>query len=299
MDQSTNSIALVSPKFFGFNKETAKSNQFSDSSIADKKNKNQSINIKKLALKEFSNFKKHISKKVHITELNPPVNGLDGIFPNNWIVSFQDKTMDIFSMADPSRRIEKTEENIALLSKQFQIKNDFTSFETQNLFLEGTGSLVLDRQHKIAYACISPRTSIELATLWANKRDFKLITFMANASNKPIYHTNVVMFLGSKLCFLGTESIIDSPRLEEQITHTHQIIKLSSSQVNKFCANVIELIDFEGNHFLAMSSTAFNNLKNWQLDMIYKSGLYIEQFSIPTIETIGGGSLRCMILELF
>ena len=172
-------------------------------------------------------------------------------------------------------------------------------YQTQNLFLEGTGSLVLDRQHKIAYACISPRTSIDLATLWANKRDFKLITFMANASNKPIYHTNIVMFLGSTLCFLGTESIIDSPRLEEQITHTHQIIKLSSSQVNKFCANVIELIDFEGNHFLAMSSTAFNNLETWQLDIIYKSGLYIEQFSIPTIETVGGGSLRCMVLELF
>ena len=299
MDQSTNSIALVSPKFFGFNSETADSNQFTDSSMVKTKSIGESIITKELVCKEFSKFKNRISNKVLVTKLSPPVNGLDGIFPNNWIVTFQDKTMDIFSMANPSRRLEKTEENIALLSKQFILKNDFTSFEVKNLFLEGTGSLVLDRQNKIAYVCLSPRTSLDLAILWANKRDFKLVTFEANASNQPIYHTNVVMFLGSTLCFLGTESIENSPKLEEHISHTHQIVKLSPSQVNKFCANMIELIDLEGNHFLAMSTTAFNNLKTWQLDIIYNSGLYIEKYSIPTIERVGGGSLRCMILELF
>jgi hypothetical protein len=230
--------------------------------------------------------------------LNSPKECLDGIFPNNWVITYFDKTYDLFSMLNPNRRLERSKENINFLQNAYSLKNDFSTYEKDNQFLEGTGSLVLDRINKIAYMSVSKRSSVKLATHWANRRGYTLNLFSSYLDDVPIYHTNVVMFIGSNIACLGSD-LIKENTIEALLKKHHRVITLSKEEVKNFCGNCIEVKDRENNKILLMSSRAYSNFSKKNLLELSSYYPKILHTNLTNIENVGGGSLRCMILELF
>ena len=289
--QSANRLAIVKPTSFGYDDISAETNVF--------QNNHSSNKLFKLVEKEHFELTKLLDKNnIAFQILNSPKECLDGIFPNNWVITYIDKTYDLFSMLNPNRRLERSKENIDFLQNSYSLKNDFSTYEKNNQFLEGTGSLVLDRINKIAYMSVSKRSSIKLATHWANVRGYTLNLFSSYLDDAPIYHTNVVMFIGSNIACLGSD-LIKENTIEALLKKHHRVIALSEDEVKNFCGNCIEVRDREDNKILLMSSRAYKSFtkKNLiQLSSFYPKILHTD---LTNIENIGGGSLRCMILELF
>ena len=289
MDQSANKLALVEPSNFNFNTETFDTNVFQND-----------VQFNKLKIfEEFDNFISTLDKnKISFNILKSPKNSPDSIYPNNWVVTFEDGTYDLFSMQSPNRRIERSNSNINFLNTNYSLKNDLTEYEAENVFLEGTGSLVLDRVNKTAYMAESKRSNVSLASKWSQLRGYDLVHFKSYINKKPIYHTNVLMFITNKFAGICFDSISDSKYLLSNIEKTHKILYLSIEQVKNFSGNaiVVRNINNEGKFLISSSG-----LK--ALDLIQKR--FIEKYydivdiNIPTIEKIGGGSVRCMLLELF
>jgi hypothetical protein len=289
LDQSANKLALVEPSNFNFNTETFDTNVFQND-----------VQFNKLKIfEEFDNFISTLDKnKISFNILKSPKNSPDSIYPNNWVVTFEDGTYDLFSMQSPNRRIERSNSNINFLNMNYSLKNDLTEYEAKNIFLEGTGSLVLDRVNKIAYMAESNRSNVSLASKWSQLRGYDLVHFKSYIDKKPTYHTNVLMFITNKFAGICFDSISDSKYLLSNIEKTHKILYLSIEQVKNFSGNaiVVRNISNEGKFLIASSG-----LK--ALDLIQKR--FIEKYydivdiNIPTIEKIGGGSVRCMLLELF
>ena len=289
--QSSNSLVLVKPASFGYDEISAKTNTF--------QNNNNSKKLFDLVKKEHFELTKLLDKNnIAFQILNSPKECLDGIFPNNWVITYIDKTYDLFSMLNPNRRLERTKENINFLQKAYSLKNDFSTYEKDNQFLEGTGSLVLDRINKIAYMSVSKRSSVKLATHWANRRGYILNLFSSYLDDVPIYHTNVVMFIGSNIACIGSD-LIKENTIEALLKKHHSVITLSKEEVMNFCGNCIEVRDRENNKILLMSSRAYSNFS--KKNLLELSSFYpkILHTNLTNIENVGGGSLRCMILELF
>ena len=289
--QSSNSLVLVKPASFGYDEISAKTNTF--------QNNNNSKKLFDLVKKEHFELTKLLDKNnIAFQILNSPKECLDGIFPNNWVITYIDKTYDLFSMLNPNRRLERTKENINFLQKAYSLKNDFSTYEKDNQFLEGTGSLVLDRINKIAYMSVSKRSSVKLATHWANRRGYTLNLFSSYLDDVPIYHTNVVMFIGSNIACIGSD-LIKENTIEALLKKHHSVITLSKEEVMNFCGNCIEVRDRENNKILLMSSRAYSNFS--KKNLLELSSFYpkILHTNLTNIENVGGGSLRCMILELF
>jgi hypothetical protein len=201
-------------------------------------------------------------------------------------------------MLNPNRRLERSKENINFLQNAYSLKNDFSTYEKDNQFLEGTGSLVLDRINKIAYMSVSKRSSVKLATHWANRRGYTLNLFSSYLDDVPIYHTNVVMFIGSNIACLGSD-LIKENTIEALLKKHHRVITLSKEEVKNFCGNCIEVKDRENNKILLMSSRAYSNFSKKNLLELSSYYPKILHTNLTNIENVGGGSLRCMILELF
>ena len=291
MIQSSNSLVLVKPASFGYDDISAKTNTFQSN--------NNSKKLFDLVKKEHFELTKLLDKNnIAFQILNSSKECLDGIFPNNWVITYIDKTYDLFSMLNPNRRLERTKENINFLQKAYSLKNDFSTYEKDNQFLEGTGSLVLDRINKIAYMSVSKRSSVKLATHWANRRGYTLNLFSSYLDDVPIYHTNVVMFIGSNVACLGSDLIMENA-IEALLKKHHKVITLSKEEVMNFCGNCIEVRDRENNKILLMSSRAYSNFS--KKNLLELSSFYpkILHTNLTNIENVGGGSLRCMILELF
>ena len=291
MVQSSNSLVLVKPASFGYDEISAKTNTFQSN--------NNSKKLFDLVKKEHFELTKLLDKNnIAFQILNSPKECLDGIFPNNWVITYFDKTYDLFSMLNPNRRLERSKENINFLQKAYSLKNDFSTYEKDNQFLEGTGSLVLDRINKIAYMSVSKRSSVKLATHWANRRGYTLNLFSSYLDDVPIYHTNVVMFIGSNVACLGSDLIMENA-IEALLKKHHKVITLSKEEVMNFCGNCIEVRDRENNKILLMSSRAYSNFS--KKNLLELSSFYpkILHTNLTNIENVGGGSLRCMILELF
>ena len=291
MIQSSNSLVLVKPASFGYDEISAKTNTFQSN--------NNSKKLFDLVKKEHFELTKLLDKNnIAFQILNSSKECLDGIFPNNWVITYIDKTYDLFSMLNPNRRLERTKENINFLQKAYSLKNDFSTYEKDNQFLEGTGSLVLDRINKIAYMSVSKRSSVKLATHWANRRGYTLNLFSSYLDDVPIYHTNVVMFIGSNVACLGSDLIMENA-IEALLKKHHKVITLSKEEVINFCGNCIEVRDRENNKILLMSSRAYSNFS--KKNLLELSSFYpkILHTNLTNIENVGGGSLRCMILELF
>ena len=227
-----------------------------------------------------------------------PKNSPDSIYPNNWVVTFEDGTYDLFSMQSPNRRIERSNSNINFLNTNYSLKNDLTEYEAKNIFLEGTGSLVLDRVNKNAYMAESNRSNVSLASKWSQLRGYDLVHFKSYIDKKPTYHTNVLMFITNKFAGICFDSISDSKYLLSNIEKTHKILYLSLEQVKNYSGNAIVVRNTNNEAKFLISSSGLK-----ALDLIQKR--FIEKYydivdiNIHTIEKIGGGSVRCMLLELF
>ena len=289
MDQSANKLALVEPSNFNFNTETFDTNVFQNE-----------VQFNKLKIfEEFDNFISSLDKnKISFNILKSPKNSPDSIYPNNWVVTFEDGTYDLFSMQSPNRRLERSNSNINFLNTNYSLKNDLTEYEAKNIFLEGTGSLVLDRVNKTAYMAESNRSNVSLASKWSQLRGYDLVHFKSYIDKKPTYHTNVLMFITNKFAGICFDSISDSKYLLSNIEKTHKILYLSIEQVKNFSGNAILVRNTNNEAKFLISSSGLK-----ALDLIQKK--FIEKYydivdiNIPTIEKIGGGSVRCMLLELF
>ena len=255
--QSANRLVIVKPASFGCDEISAETNVFQNNDSSNK--------LFKLVEKEHFDLIKLLDKNnIDFQIINSPKECLDGIFPNNWVITYIDKTYDLFSMLNPNRRLERSKENIDFLQNSYSLKNDFSTYEKDNQFLEGTGSLVLDRINKIAYMSVSKRSSIKLATHWANRRGYTLNLFSSYLDDVPIYHTNVVMFIGSNIACLGSD-LIKENTIEALLKKHHRVITLSNEEVKNFCGNCIEVRDRENNKILLMSSRAYVNFSKKNL----------------------------------
>ena len=289
MDQSANKLALVEPSNFNFNTETFDTNVFQND-----------VQFNKLKIfEEFDNFISTLDKnKISFNILKSPKNSPDSIYPNNWVVTFEDGTYDLFSMQSRNRRIERSNSNINFLNTNYSLKNDLTEYEAKNIFLEGTGSLVLDRVNKTAYMAESNRSNVSLASKWSQLRGYDLVHFKSYIDKKPTYHTNVLMFITNKFAGICFDSISDSKYLQSNIEKTHKILYLSIDQVKNFSGNAMVVRNINNESKFLISSSGLKALDLIQIRFIEKYYDIVE-INIPTIEKIGGGSVRCMLLELF
>ncbi|MFC5282736.1 citrulline utilization hydrolase CtlX [Pedobacter alpinus] len=297
--QNTSNILMIRPVAFRFNSQTSDSNAF--------QHKAEDENVQEKALVEFNNFVNklrlnHINVIVIEDTLQPHTP--DSIFPNNWVSFHNDGSVYIYPMQAENRRMERREDILDVLSTQFNIKevNDLTFTEEKEEYLEGTGSMVLDREHKITYACISIRTNPKVLEIFCAESGYKAITFLAvDENNKPIYHTNVMMCVAEKFVVICLASIPDLAEKEQLINSFKntgkEIIDISFEQMNNFAGNMLEVKNTLNQSFLVMSESAHSCLNAPQIAQINK---YADILSspIPTIEKIGGGSARCMMAEI-
>ena len=295
--QSTSHLFMIEPEAFYSNEQTAFTNHYQEK-VTDE---TPEI-ISEKALNEFHNLKSAIEEKgIKVTSLKGSKDCPDHIFPN-WFITFQNKTMQIFSMMAPNRRKEKKLSMIEHLTKTYELTDDMSYLEDKEVFLESTSSMVFDRVNRIVYAGISPRTNAVQLIIWCRNNDFELVLFETQShTGSPIYHTDVLMYVGTEIigiCF----DVIKPEHLDyvkEKVNQYHQVIELSADQIKSFCGNAIEAQNEDGELFLIISSTAYKALNQTQLDKLLSSYKDIIHSDIPTIEKYGGGSARCMLTELF
>ena len=295
--QSTSHLFMIEPEAFYSNEQTAFTNHYQEK-VTDE---TPEI-ISEKALIEFHNLKSAIEEKgIKVTSLKGSKDCPDHIFPN-WFITFQNKTMQIFSMMAPNRRKEKKLSMIEHLTKTYELTDDMSYLEDKEVFLESTSSMVFDRVNRIVYAGISPRTNAVQLIIWCRNNDFELVLFETQShTGSPIYHTDVLMYVGTEIigiCF----DVIKPEHLDyvkEKVNQYHQVIELSADQIKSFCGNAIEAQNEDGELFLIISSTAYKALNQTQLDKLLSSYKDIIHSDIPTIEKYGGGSARCMLTELF
>jgi hypothetical protein len=299
---TTKNILLIRPANFNFNAETEKSNAFQN------KMEDSAEAVKKTALAEFEQFATTLkSKEVNVYIFDDTVSPIkpDAIFPNNWITLHADGTVILYPMCATNRQYERRIDIIEALKKNFSIKNiiDLSIYEKEERFLEGTGSIIFDHNNKIAYACISPRTDKDLFIEVCSLLNYKPICFLAyDLQGQEIYHTNVMMCIGEKFAAIYLDGITNKEERElvvnSLLTTGHQIIDLSFEQIKNFAGNMLELKTNSNKSIVALSQSAFDSLYVEQKLTIEKYCEFVP-FTIKTIETIGGGSARCMIAEIF
>ena len=295
--QSTNSILLIKPASFYSNEQTAGTNLYQHSSHGKDKDK-----IFDDALIEFNNFEHQLKKnQILVTTLEGQVACPDNIYPN-WFITFENKTMNLFSMLAENRRLEKSESHISFLNQTYKTTIDYSDFEKDTVFLEGTSSMVLDRVNKIAYMGLSSRSNEELAQQWTKDCGFKLITFETKSHfTEPIYHTDIIMYIGTDIVVICTDSIQSQYQSQviERLNKHHQVLEISEDQVLDFCGNSLEVRDTNDNLKVVMSTAAFNSFTTSQKKTLLKYYTKIIHSNLETIEKYGGGSARCMMTELF
>ncbi len=300
--QSSTNILLIKPSSFAFNAETAASNAFQ---IELNESEEE---IKQKKLQEFEAFVIKLKEKgVNVFVFNDTINPAkpDAIFPNNWVTFHADGTVILYPMFAPNRRHERRLDIIDSLKKNFEVTKilDLSKYENEHKYLEGTGSIIFDHTNKVAYACLSPRTDKELFVEVCNYLNYKPVYFYAHdKSGKEIYHTNVMMCIGEKFSVICLDSITDKGERDfvcTSLTETgHQIIDITFEQMNNFAGNMLEIKTNTNKSILALSQSALDSLTAQQKTELEKY-LELVPLSIKTIETIGGGSTRCMIAEIF
>jgi hypothetical protein len=258
--------------------------------------------IKNNALEEFHNLKNEIEKNnILVTSMKGIKDCPDHIFPN-WFITFEDKTFQLFSMKAKNRRLEKTNEMINYLSKEYTLQDDLSEYEEKEIFLEATSSMVFDRVNRIVYAAISPRTNKELAIKWCNDNNYELVIFDTKShKGSSIYHTDVLMYVGQKVIGICFDVILPEYRdmVREKVSRYHDIFEINENQIMDFCGNSLEAHNESNEFFLIMSSRAHNALIDTQKNHLLKYYKAIIHSDLTTIEKYGGGSARCMLNELF
>ncbi|HEX4957275.1 MAG TPA: arginine deiminase-related protein [Lacibacter sp.] len=300
LKQTTPYLLMIKPVAFDFNAETAVNNAFQQ--------KNNNTGAQEKAEAEFETFVSKLRNAgVDVTVVNdtPIPHTPDSIFPNNWISFHWDGTLVLYPMFAENRRAERKAHVVAEIAGKFEISNrlDFSSEEANHQFLEGTGSMVLDRQHKIAYACISPRTDKNLFDHWCNQMGYQGCSFYSvDEMGGEIYHTNVMMCVADRYAVICSESIRNAEErnnvLQTLANSGKQIIEISYAQMNRFAGNMLQVENKQGQKILVMSSQAYHSLTAEQVAKL-ESYNPILHSDLTTIETNGGGSARCMMAEIF
>jgi len=293
-------LLMVRPVRFGYNAETAVNNVFQ---VAGQNQEE----VQASALQEFDHFvatlRSHDIDVVVVEDTVEP-HTPDSIFPNNWISFHKNSTIVLYPMFAANRRLERKETVIEAIKSRFQIDStiDLTKNESHDVFLEGTGSIILDRDNKIAYACISPRTDKNLFLEFCEEMGYEPVIFNAlDQKGKDIYHTNVMMCLGDKYAVICMDSIPEADQRAVVTATLAQsgkvIVDISFEQMNHFAGNMLQVTNVQGEQFLVMSSQAYASLTEEQVQTL-ESFNPIIHVPLNTIETNGGGSARCMMAEI-
>jgi hypothetical protein len=298
---ATNTVLLIRPASFGFNVETERSNAFQKKSTDER-----SVTMRK-ALEEFDAFVTKLEAKgvnIEVYDDTSFPEKPDAIFPNNWISLHEDGKVILYPMLAKNRRTEKREDIISSLKKKFVVTDilDLSEYEKENKFLEGTGSIVFDHENKKAFACLSPRTNKELFLQVCDFLNYKPVYFSAHdKKGKDIYHTNVIMCIGEGFAIVCADCIVkeDKDIVIDSLTNINRdIMAITFEQMERFAGNMLALKTNHKRNILVLSQTAFDSLSDSQKDSLNRYSELIPM-SINTIETIGGGSARCMIGEVF
>ena len=306
MKQSTNTILMIRPNNFRMNEQTAVNNYFQE----DIALKNAQINKK--AQEEFDAYifkLKSYGVNVVVISDTDDFDTPDAVFPNNWISFHEDGTVGIYPMFAENRRLERRLEILDVLEeKGFLIENivDYTSAEEENLFLEATGSIILDRTNRKAYCALSARADEDLFIEFCEDFEYTPVIFIANQTvdNKrvPIYHTNVMMCVAETFAVICLDSIDDKNEKKNVLKHLKedgkQVIDITEKQMHSFAGNMLQVKGANDELFLVMSKAAYDSLTQSQISKI-NNHCKIIYSSLETIETCGGGSARCMMAEVF
>lgn len=296
MTQTTNHILMVRPARFAFNEETAVNNAFQQHGEGD---------IAQQATDEFDAFVALLrANGIFVDVLQDTALPFtpDSIFPNNSF-STHGSTLVLYPMFAHNRRLERQKLMSRLGAMGFSEVIDLTAHEAEGRFLEGTGSLVLDREHRMAYACLSPRTNEDVLREWASRLGYCYLTFHSeDEQGMPVYHTNVVMNVGTRHAVVCLESVSDTAqrtRLRASLeAGGKHVVPITREQMHHFAGNMLELTNADGEQLLVMSATARASLTVDQIRELERS-VRIVSPDIHTIERAGGGSARCMMAELF
>ncbi|MDC3161169.1 arginine deiminase-related protein [Gammaproteobacteria bacterium] len=295
--QSTSHLFMIEPESFYSNEQTSYTNHYQKEVTGEDIDE-----ITQKALTEFHTLKNKIEEKgIKVTSLKGSKECPDHIFPN-WFMTFDNKTMQIFSMLAPNRREEKKLSMIEHLSDSYKLSADFSYLENKEIFLESTSSMVFDRVNRIVYAGISPRTNAVQSIIWCRNNNFELVLFETEGhTGSPIYHTDVLMYVGTDIIGICFDVIKEEHvnYVKEKVNAHHEVVELTSEQIQNFSGNAIEAKNEAGELFLIISSRGFNALNDDQVNKLLKSYKEIIHSDIPTIEKYGGGSARCMLTELF
>ena len=305
MGQATNSILMIRPINFGYNEETANDNHYQiKNSII--KNSNES------AQNEFDNMVKNLKQNgisVHVFQDDENDYTPDSIFPNNWISFHENGDVGLYPMYAKNRRLERRPEVLKFLEEEgFGIENivDYSGAESENKFLEGTGSMILDRENRVAYCSISNRSNEDLFIEFCEDFEFTPVLFNSFQSvgndRLPIYHTNVMMCVATDYVIICLDSIDDNKQRKNVSDFINdsgkKLIEISENQVESFAGNMLELVNDKGESVLVMSKSAEDSLNKNQKNTITNHSLIVS-CDINTIEVCGGGSARCMMAEIF
>jgi hypothetical protein len=301
--QSAGAVLMVRPARFGCNPQTAESNAFQA-----KPELLAGQDLQGVALREFHGLAEALERagvEVLIAADSEQPAKPDAIFPNNWVSFHHDGTVALYPMLAPNRRWERREEILQQVVRNggFRVSRtvDLTHRESEDKYLEGTGSVVLDRVHRVAYACSSQRTDLDVLGEFAQQLDYELMTFDAvDAGGAAIYHTNVLMAIGTGFAVVCSESIVNDAHraavLSKLGTTGHAIVEITAAQMAQFAGNILELAAPNG-RVIALSTTALGCLGAAQRRALESRATLIPA-EIPTIERIGGGGVRCMLAEI-
>lgn len=307
MKQITNTVLMIRPIAFRMNEQTAVNNYYQK--VLDALTP-ETVNAK--AQEEFDHFAdvlKQNGVNVVVVQDTKEPDTPDSIFPNNWISFHENGDVVLYPMFAENRRLERREDVLDILEEQgFVIENvmDYTSAEEENMFLEGTGSMILDRANKKVYCALSPRAEEELVIQFCEDNEMLPVIFESyqtvNGERKLIYHTNVMMCLGETFAVICLDSIDDKNERKNVVKQLKEdgkeIIEINEEQVNNFAGNMLELTNDKGEKLLIMSTQAYNILTPNQIKTLEKHARIVHS-SLDIIEACGGGSARCMLAEVF
>ncbi len=299
----TDTVLMVRPANFGYNPETAENNAFQSKEGADK-----TTTIKNRARREFDELVLRLETagvNVLVHDDNPVPEKPDAVFPNNWFTTHENGTLITYPMYSPARRNERDPAIIQRIQREFTVKNhiQFEGYEQKDRFLEGTGSMILNRKEGIVYACLSERTNEALLDEFCSKMNYRPVVFNAtDQEGMPIYHTNVIMALGKGFVVICMECIGNPGQrqilLDSFKNSRLELVDISFEQVTNFAGNMLQVENRNGDPILAMSTSALQSLTPSQMTILEKHSQLLDS-DISTIEKYGGGSVRCMIAEIF
>ena len=307
MQQTTNTILMIRPIDFRMNEQTAVNNYYQkvlDNILPE------TVNAK--AQQEFDAYVeklRNIGVNVVVVNDTKENDTPDSIFPNNWVSFHENGTVGLYPMFAKNRRLERREDILDQLEEQgYVIENivDYTSAEAEQIFLEGTGSLLLDRENSVAYCALSPRADEDLFIEFCEDFEYSPVVFTANQTvngeRKAIYHTNVMMCLAETFSVICLDCIDDKKERKNVINHLKQtdkeIISITEEQVHNFAGNMLQVKGYDDELYLIMSQAAYDCLTKEQINKIEKHCKILSS-SLDTIEACGGGSARCMMAEVF